>query len=154
MPKRAPALDPRQVAFTFDAPRPARMAAALAGLDRRVASAVAQMLNKDPRSREEIAGAMSALLGDDVSRWMLDGYASEGRETHNISAGRLLALVAATDRFDLLGALLREIGASLLVGDEINAAHLGHLHAQRREIDARIRSASANATPIERGRRA
>lgn len=151
MSKRRPALDPAQLGFTFDPPGPARRAADLAGLDRIVASAVGQALKDDARSRAEIAGAMSALLAESVTALMLDAYASEARDHHNISLHRFLALVAVTERHDLLDHIVRRVGAALLVGEEIHAARLGHLRAQRRRIDAEIRAAEACATEIKRG---
>lgn len=153
MGKRRPSIDSSQLGFTFEPPVPARSEADLAGLDRVIAATVALALKDDGRSRFEIAGAMSALLNEDVSKAMLDAYAAEGRETHNISAARLLALVAVTERFDLLDALVRRIGAALLVGEELHAARLGHLRAQQRALAGEIRKLEASATPIDRERR-
>lgn len=152
MTKRRPSLDPAQLGFTFEPPVPARAEADLAGLDRVVAGTVALALKSDGRSRFEIAGAVSALLDEEVSKAMLDAYASEGRETHNISAARLLAVIAVTERFDLLDALVRRIGAALLVGEELHAARLGHLRATRRALDDEIRKMERSATPIARER--
>ncbi len=151
MKKRRSALDGAQTAFTFEPPLPARRDADLAGLERVIAATVARILKEDDRSRDEIAGRMSALLAEEVTRWMLDAYASEARDNHNISAARFLALVAATERFDLLDAALRRIGAAVLVGEEIHAARLGHLRAQRSAIDAEIKTAERSARPIVRG---
>ncbi|RHW17173.1 hypothetical protein D1610_11530 [Sphingomonas gilva] len=116
-----------------------------------MAGIVGTALKDDVRSRDEIAGAMTALLSEPVSRLMLDAYASPAREGHNISFGRALALIAVTERFDLLDQLLRRIGAAVLVGEEINAALLGHLQARKRQIDAEIRAVQQRTTPIFRG---
>ena len=140
------------MAFTFAAPKPARSEGDLAGLGRMVSSAVARAMNEDSRSRPEIAGRVSALLGEDVSRWMLDGYASEAREEHAISAARFLALIAATDRLDILDALVSRIGGRILVGEEVHAARLGHLMAKKAEIEAQIRDLRPIAQPIARGK--
>lgn len=148
--KRRLLIDNAQLGFTFDPPKPARSEADLAGFDRWLAAAVGRALKEDDRSRDEIAGALSALLDEPVTRMMLDAYASEARDNHNISAARFFALIAATERHDLLDAAVRKIGAALLVGEEIHAAHLGHLRAKRRRIDAEIRAAEANATEINR----
>lgn len=153
MTKRRPAFHPAQLGFTFDPPVPARDEAELAGLERIVAAKVAIALKQDGRSRHEIAGAMSALLDDIVTKPMLDAYASEAREGHNISAARLLAMVAVTERFDLLDALVRRIGAALLVGEELHAARLGHLQAQRARLDQEIKALRGDVRPIERGAR-
>lgn len=150
MGKRTPALDPAQLGFSFEAPRPARREADLAGLDRVVASGVAQALKGDARSREEIAGAMSALLSEEVTRWMLDAYASEAREQHNISAGRFLALVAVTGRFDILDGVLFRVGTRVLVGEEVHTARVGHLRSELRRLQTELKQAERLAEPIKR----
>jgi hypothetical protein len=111
--KRRPALDPSQLGFTFDEPEPATGAADLAGIDRLIAAGVARALRDESRSRYEVAFAMSELLDEEVSKLMLDAYASEARDNHNISAGRWLAFVAVTQRYDILDHVLRRIGAAV-----------------------------------------
>jgi hypothetical protein len=151
MGKRRASIDPAQLGFTFDPPSPATEDADLAGLDRVIAAKVAHVLNEDGRSRHEIAGAISALLDETITKLMLDAYASEARDTHNISAARLLALIAVTKRFDVLDALMRRIGAALLVGEELHAARLGSLQAQRALIEQEIKKLSRDVRPIDRG---
>lgn len=153
MPKRRPFLRDDQLAFTFAAPPVARWEGDLAGLSRMIASGCSRMLKDDPRSREEIAGKVSALLGEDVTKYMLDAYASEARGEHNISACRWLALIAATERFDILDATLVRVGARALVGEDMHAARLGSLVAAKREIEEQIRALSPVTKPIHRGGR-
>jgi hypothetical protein len=145
--KRRALIPAGQFAFSFEPPAPARNAADLAGLDAIVAATVARMLKEDERSRPVIAAEMTALLDASVSSGMLDGYASEARDRVNISASRLLALTAVTERFDLYDGLMRRIGASVLVGNEILAAELGHIDRQLAALKARRRSIES-ATPI------
>ncbi len=153
MPKRRPAFDPAQLGFSFEVP-PADVAeGALADLDRQVASAVAGILKDDPRSRWEVAGQVSALMDADVSKATLDKYCSEASPEHNISFARLVALVVATRRYDVLNALLRRIGATLVLGEEIELLQIGHLEAQRRAIDKQLKGLKAVAEPISRGNR-
>lgn len=121
---------PGQFGFVFDAPKPARGAAALAGLERRICGMVGTILNSDSRSREVIAAEMSVLLDEDVSRAMLDAYASPAREGHKVIMSRFMALIAVSDRHDLLDGILREIGAAVLVGQEIHTARIGHIDQQ------------------------
>jgi hypothetical protein len=138
----------------FSTPKPALGPASFAGVDQWVSAAVAEVLKEDLRSRYEIAGALSSLIGDDsVSKTMLDAYASEARDTHNISFGRALALIAATQNRTFIEAAVNRLGGSILWGEEINAARLGHLRAQRAAIDAEIKAAERAAKPIVRGGR-
>lgn len=62
----------------------------------RLAKAVARTLEECGQSRDEIAAAISEILGERVSRSTLDAYASQAKESHQIPASRLAALVAVT----------------------------------------------------------
>jgi hypothetical protein len=151
MNKRRPALDARQIGFTFDPPSAPAKIAGLAGLGMRVSAAVGHAIKDDLRSRAEIAGAMSALLGDDeVSRWMLDAWSAESKDQHSISVARFLALVTVTNRHDLLDALVREIGVAVLVGAEINTARLGDIDRRIAELKAEKKRIS-DVSPVIRG---
>ncbi len=152
-PKRKPALHPAQMAFTFDTPTPDVSEGALSDLERKVASAVASILKRDGRSRFEVAGQVSALLDDDVTKYMLDAYSSESRDGHNISMARFLALVVATQGFDVLDALTRIIGCAVIVGDEMRLAEIGHLEAQQRDAARKLKLLKAIAKPLSRGGR-
>ena len=94
MPKAKP--HPDQMGFAFEAPKPAIGEAALAGVEQRICRMVGTILNGDSRPREVIAAEMSVLLGEDVSRAMLDAYSSPARNEHKVPLSRLLALIAAT----------------------------------------------------------
>lgn len=71
----------------------------------RIAMAVSQAMQDCPLDRFAIAQKMSDYLGEDVTKNMLDAYASQARENHVIPLPRFVALVHATgDRrlFELL----------------------------------------------------
>jgi hypothetical protein len=153
MTKRRPAFDDRQMDMGFGVPEAASTDGALASLPRETASAVGAILRGDSRSRYEVAAAVSGLLEADVSKLMLDAYSSEGREDHNIGFARMLVLIAATRRFDVLRSLLRRIGCDLLVGEEVYLAEIGHLEAQRRAIETRLKTLKSVAEPMTGGRR-
>lgn len=142
---------PGQLGFSFYAPPPASAPAALAGLEQRICRAAATILNSDGRRREQIAADMSVLLDDEVSRAMLDAYASPARDGHKVPMSRFLALVAVTGRHDLLDPLLREIGAALLVGEEVHTARIGHLRRHRAQIDQELKALERQAPLIRMG---
>lgn len=79
-------------------------------LDARLSKAVSLTMDESDMSRGEIARAMSDVLGKDVSKQMLDGYASQAREQHSISAVRLAALATVTGDARALNALLADFG--------------------------------------------
>lgn len=141
------------MAFSFDTPKPEVSEGSLSDLERKVASAVAAILKRDGRSRFEVAGQVSALLDDDVTKYMLDAYSSEARGDHNISMARFLALTVATQSFDVLDALARLIGCAVMVGDEMRLAEIGHLEAQKRQAEQRLKMLKASAQPMQRGGR-
>lgn len=146
MPKARP--HPDQLGFDFAVPAPRKEVAGLAGLERRINAMVGTVLASDPRPREVIAAEMSVLLDEPVSRAMLDAYSSPARSDHKVPASRLLALLAVTDRQDLLDPILREIGAALLLGEEVNTARLGHLQQLKQRIEAEIRALRCGAPAI------
>lgn len=150
MPKAKP--HPDQIGFAFDAPQPATAPAALAGLEQRISRIVGTILNTEQaagRTRGVIAAEMSDLLDEDISRAMLDAYASPARDGHKVPMSRFLALIAVTNRQDLLDPIMREIGAAVLVGEEVHTARLGHIDqhiAQLKEERRRI----ADSAPLIR----
>ncbi|MBX3580791.1 MAG: hypothetical protein KF810_02695 [Rhizobiaceae bacterium] len=76
----------------------------------RLSKAVALTMDEAGRGRDEIAAAMSEVLKASVSKAMLDGYASQAREQHSISAVRLAALVIVTGDARALNVLLEDAG--------------------------------------------
>ncbi len=153
MTKRKASFNPQQLGFTFEAPETLTADASLAGLDRVVASAVGQILKEDPRSRYEVAAGVSAMLDEDVSKAMLDAYAAEAKDGHNISLARFLTLIAETQRYDVLDALCHRIGCKILVGEEVLTAELGHVQAQMERLQARLGVLKKVAPTIQQGDR-
>ena len=141
---------PGQLGFVFEAPSPASAPAQLAGLERQICRTVGTILASDPRGRPAIAAAISDLLDEEVSRAMLDAYASPARDDHRVPMCRFLALVAVCGRQDLLDPLVRQIGAALLVGEEVHTARIGHLRRHRSKIDEELRALERKA-PMIRG---
>ncbi|UVK45336.1 hypothetical protein BPNPMPFG_000863 [Mesorhizobium sp. AR07] len=76
----------------------------------RLSKAVALTMDEAGMSRDEIAAAMSAALKATVSKATLDGYASQAREQHSISAVRLAALIEVTGDARALNVLLEHSG--------------------------------------------
>lgn len=153
MGKRRPALTDLQMAFSFDVPQAATEAGDLAGFGAMVAASVARACREDGRSRQAIATEMTAVLGEPVSKAMLDAYASESRGEFNISAHRWLALIAITNRWDIADAIITRCGARVLSGEEIRAAELGHVQAQMAELQERLRELKSSARPLSRSAR-
>lgn len=141
---------PDQLALNLSTPIMRVGPAALAGLDARVCRTVGTILASDGRPREVIAAEMSVLLEDEVSKAMLDAYSSPARHDHKVPTSRFLGLLAVTARVDLMNPLMREIGASVLIGEEVSTARIGHLRQQQRAIANEIKQLEQMA-PLIRG---
>jgi len=79
-------------------------------LSGRLAKAVALTMETSGKSREEIAAEMTEVTKANVSKSMLDAYASQAREQHSISALRLAALAIVTGDARAFNTLLEEAG--------------------------------------------
>lgn len=86
----------------------------LEDFDKLISSAVARCLREDESDRNQQASDLSSLLGEEVSDAMLNAYSSEARRDHKIPASRFLGLIAMTRRYDILDAVLREVGGKAL----------------------------------------
>ena len=139
---------PDQLGFDFKAPAPQSGVAGLAGLERRICATVGTVLASALRPREIIAAEMSVLLDEEVSRAMLDAYSSPARTDHRVPMSRFFALLVVTGRQDLLDPLLREIGAALLVGDEVKTARLGQIEALLAELQEERKQLKGEAPKI------
>jgi hypothetical protein len=152
MAKRRVSTDPRQIDL-FTSTRALSGPGAHAGIEAWVSVEVGLILKEDGRERPEIAGAMTASMCAEVTASMLDKYASPASPAHNISFGRAVALMAVTENCALIEQAVHRLGGRILWGDEIHAARLGHLQAQRDQLDAEIKKLRSHAQPIERNSR-
>lgn len=139
---------PNQMAFDYDSPKPASGVAALAGLERRVCAMAGTLMATDGRPREIIAAEMSVLLDEEITRAMLDSYSSPARTDHRVPLSRFFALLLVTSRQDLLDPLAREIGAAVLVGDEVKTARLGQIARMKAALAEEERRLKGEAPSI------
>lgn len=143
---------PDQLGFTFAEPVARTGAAGLAGLEAMICTTVGSILASDSRPREIIAAEMSILLGEDVSKSMLDAYSSPARAEHRVPMSRFFALVLVTKRHDLMDPLLREIGMAGLIGAEVKTARLGQIDREIARLREEQKKLAAHA-PLIRGDR-
>lgn len=126
--------------------------ASLSGSPFQTAKAVSEILKEDPRSREVIAAEMSVLLQQDVSKAMLDAYASPGREDHNISFDRMIGLIAATGDIDVLDRLLQQrLGVRIVGRNGLMLAEIGNIDRQIAQMKARRKKLETIAMPAGEG---
>lgn len=104
-----------------------------------VAHLVGETLRASGLDRYRVAAEMSRLTGREITKTMLDAYASEGRETFNLPFWEVPALEAACQSHGLGCWLAQVRGGRLLVGRETLTAELGRLEQARDTAAKRIR---------------
>jgi hypothetical protein len=101
----------------------------------RVCKAIAAALDECGKPRLQIAEAMSAFLGQRVSLNMLNAYASQAREDHQISVVRFLALIHATGDRRLLELLAEGFGWAVIERKYLPLISLAQLRERSDELD-------------------
>lgn len=114
-------------------------------LKARIARAVRESLKECSRSREQIAVQMSEWLGEEITKNMLDAYASEAREEHTISYLRLLALVHVTDDARLLQLGAEMFGRSVVEDRFLPWVEVGQLADRQADIAKALDAAKRQA---------
>lgn len=123
----------------FEVPVPAPELPGRLDFRPQIAHLVSELMRGAEGDRYAIAATVSRLTGKDVSKHMLDAYASELREDHNLPLYLLPALEAACGSH-LLTAWLADVrGGRLLVGREALMADLGRLERARDDAAAKIK---------------
>ncbi|MEX0366691.1 MAG: hypothetical protein AB3N22_11520 [Ruegeria sp.] len=102
-----------------------------------IARAVSRALKASDLSREQIAGAMSDYLGEEISKNMLDAYASEARESHRITLERFVALIHVTEQHGLLGFVAEHFGLIVVPERYSDLIELHFIEEQERALAAR-----------------
>ncbi|MFZ5466625.1 MAG: hypothetical protein ACOZAI_05125 [Pseudomonadota bacterium] len=104
-----------------------------------VAHLVSEMLRAAPYDRYEVAARMSRLTGKDVSKNMLDAYASDAREDHNPPFYLMPILEVVCESHAATQWLAEVRGGRLLIGREALHAELGRLERQRDDAAKKIK---------------
>ncbi len=107
----------------------------------KICRAVSQTLKEAKGSRREVAGCMSAFLGEDVSENMLNAYASEGRPDHVINAVRFVGLLHATQDRRLLEMVAEMFGWIVIEKRFLKLIELAVLQEKQAEIRRRADAA-------------
>nr|DAN90235.1 MAG TPA: regulatory protein [Caudoviricetes sp.] len=110
-------------------------------LSGRISRLVSLILKESQQSREQVAAAMSEMLGcPNFSKAMLDNYSSESNAGHKITLERFIVLVRVTGTAWAWDELLRSEGLTVLYGEEVRLAKLGALKQQQKEIQRELNS--------------
>lgn len=124
----------------FQIPSPADPVDSSMDYSREVAQLVGQQLKETTLDRYDIAAAMSRLTGREVSKFMLDAWASESREAHNLPFYMLPALEVALETHNFSHWQAEKRGCKLLIGREALDAELGRLQRIKDEAAEKMRA--------------
>ncbi len=109
-------------------------------LDNRIARIVSRALRDakdDGRKRVDVARDISAFLDRSVSSAMLDKWASESSGEHRIPLDAFIALITATEAYDLLGFIPGMFGYVAVPEQYEHIIELQLLEEKEKEIAAR-----------------
>lgn len=116
-----------------------------ASLRQKIALGVAETLKGSDRDRDSIATAMAEWLGEEVSKNLLDAYASQAREEHVISLLRLIALIHATGDLRILQMIAEMFGHSVVEDRFLPWIDVGQLAERKDELDRAFDAARRSA---------
>lgn len=127
----------------FAVPEPAPELPGTHDFRTQVAHLVSEILKRADGDRYAVAAAMTRLTGKDVSKHMLDAYASELREDHNLPLYLVPALEAACESHLITHWLADVRGGQLLIGRDSLMAELGRLERTRDAASKNIKRLKA-----------
>jgi len=105
-------------------------------VDRQFREVVSEALRRCPLSRYQVVARMSELVGQDITKTMLDSWTAESKEGHRFPAFLLPAFCEATGSKEPLRYLGQMVGVFVLPGPEA-------LRAEIRKIEEEIEKKQA-----------
>lgn len=102
-----------------------------------IARAVSHALKASDMDRTEVAQAMTDYLGEQVTRNMLDAYASQAREGHRITLERFIALIEVTGQTGLIGFVARAFGLIVVPRRYRDLIELRFIEEQLKRLEQR-----------------
>lgn len=93
-------------------------------IDTTFRGAISEALKRCPRSRWEVAGRMSELTGQEITKSMLDSWTAESKDQHRFPAIFLPAFCEAAGCSDPLTLLGRLVGVFVMPGPEALRAEI------------------------------
>ncbi|MFI8744518.1 hypothetical protein ACIGKL_05105 [Pseudomonas sp. NPDC077186] len=121
----------------FDVPQPKLAVPGEGNYAAEVSLMVGQLLKG--QDRHQVAAHMSRLSGDDVSKFMLDAWASPARQDHNLPFYRAVLLEQACDCHLLTDWQVAQRGGRVAYGREALDAELGRLEREAAEATRKAR---------------
>ncbi len=95
---------------------------------------ISECIKRCPLSRWEIAGRMSALLNQEITKYMLDTWTAESKEYHRFPAEYLPAFCQAVDSYEPLRLLAEKAGVFVLPGPEALRAEIKRIEEEIKKL--------------------
>ena len=111
----------------------AAAAPAVAGsfdIDRQFRAAISEALKRCPLSRWQVAARMSELIGQEITKSMLDSWTAESKEGHRFPAIFLPAFCEAAGCSEPLKLMGRLVGVFILPGPEALRAEIQRIEEE------------------------
>ncbi len=133
----------------FDIPRPAGGLQGSMDYSATVSGLVSRILKDAEGDRYDIAARMSRLADKEVTKHMLDAYASESRDHHNMPFYLVPVLESACSSYELTNWLADVRGGRLLVGRDVLHARLGKMERMKEAMAREIRNLKKHMGEME-----
>lgn len=125
--------------FDTEVPSAASDSAGALSIANEISGAMKHAIENCGITREVIAERMGKLLGQTVSKHILDAYTSPAREAHHINLQRAIAFDAATGTHVLLELYAKFAGGRVFIGRDAMLAELGRAEVLRDELGQQIK---------------
>jgi len=132
-------------------PKPSSPTEGSANIQDRLRLAVSKALKHPIKSRWQIAGEMSHLLGQEISKHQLDGWVAESKE-HRFPSEYLPAFCLVTGCFDPLRILAETAGMFIMPGSEALRCEIQKLDEQARKAQSEKKRRVLLLQELEKGR--
>jgi len=96
--------------------------------------AIAKSMSNCKLSRYEIAGAISNLLGIDVSKYQLDSWTAESKDGHRLPAEYLVAFCRVTGSYEPLKLICKKLGLFIMPGSDALRSEIHKLEEEIGEL--------------------
>lgn len=133
----------------LEVPRPPRPVGGSLDFGLELRGTLSQILKDCPLSREEVAGRMSFLLGQEVTIHQLNSWTAESRPGWRFPFEFAAALEAATESYGLVELLASKRGCAVLVGKETVQARLIKMHARKDNLLKQIKQMESLLAHLE-----
>jgi hypothetical protein len=99
-----------------------------------ISGVMSEVIKDCELDRYQIAADMSRLLGREVTKYMLDAYTSESRNTQMPPIDTAIAFDIATNGVSLLKLHADKLGCRVVVGREVLYTELGRIEQAKKDL--------------------